>query len=108
MVDGVTEHCPICGAILGLSQLEGPANDPASLCSQVENLQQRLDEIERGNIDAAQVQQQMAQMCPMCRGMLGGLSGTADRSELEWRIQEEIQRLEERAATLERSGRWRW
>lgn len=80
-------------------------DDPDAIRSQIQNLQRRLDELERGETSPQQVQQQMPQMCPMCQGMMGGVSATPDREALEQGIQQRIRRLEERIAALEGTRR---
>ncbi|MBI3972985.1 MAG: hypothetical protein HY332_17040 [Chloroflexi bacterium] len=97
--------CPMCGVDLSAAATPTAASDPAAIRSQLEQLRQRLHELERGQTTPQAVQAQTLGMCPMCQGMMGGTTGQTGAGVLQRRLQQQIDRLEERVGTLERTAR---
>lgn len=101
--DGHGRRLSMCGMTVGGGPQDQPAqNQTTTTRSRLENLQRRLDELERGEISPDDVQEQRQGMCPMCRGSVGDSS---DKRELEQRIQKQIQELEQQVSALEQGGR---
>ncbi len=99
------QGCPMCG-MMGDQQLQPQlAQHPNEIRRQIQNLQQRLDELEQGQTTPQQAIQQMPAMCPMCQGMMAEMGPTPSKSELEEQMQQQVQPLERRVKVLEHSRR---
>ena len=96
----------MCGMMMGTPPMQAPGTQNLSdMRSQIQNLQQRFDELEHGTVSPQQVQQEMPRMCSICQGMMSGMGGTASKEDLAAHVEEQIQELTQRVAQLEQGRR---
>lgn len=98
--------CPMCGRVMEEARERPMADDPQEIHRQIDTLQRRLQEVERGELRPEQVRQQMPMMCPMCQDMMGGTASmSVEREDVSRRIDDQIRRLDERVTELEGARR---
>lgn len=97
--------CPMCGTMNDQEPQTQDTQEPREIRRQIENLQQRLDDLERDQTTPEEVQQQTPGMCPMCQNMMGGMSESPSQEELEHGIQQQVAQLENRISELEHGRR---
>ena len=95
------ERCPACGAPADLGSLSSNT-DARALRRQAEHLRLLRAELEREQITPLQVEQMLPRLCSSCQGMLTGLGRLAGKGEIESRIQDQIDTLDEQVRLLSR------
>ncbi|HET7035695.1 MAG TPA: hypothetical protein VFI42_08460 [Thermomicrobiaceae bacterium] len=99
MPDQTNDRCPACGTPADLGSL--PHNtDARTLRRRADHLRLLHAELEREQITPLQVEQMLPRLCASCQGMLTGLSRLAGKGEIESRIEDQIDTLDEQVRLL--------
>lgn len=89
--------CPMCGMMMAGGERATPRNEAQDIREQIATLQQRLQELDRGDTSPRDVEEEVPKMCPMCQEMMH-----AGTERLGQRLEQQIHRLEERVRAVER------
>lgn len=87
--------CPLCGRKRDLSWDSFTPDDPMEIENQIENLDRVLDGLKAEDESLLQLIEDRVEMCPMCQELMHGIDSESQRKELEVRINQQVEKLEE-------------
>ncbi|MBI4277200.1 MAG: APC family permease [Armatimonadetes bacterium] len=84
------ETCPLCGREITRGEEQSEIPQPAEIWHRIEQLDRRLEEVERGTLTPRYIRQQVHALCPLCRKIIGDIDETSGAGDLKRRIEHEL------------------